>query len=262
MVSDLQLIANQLNAAKSTGPRTEAGKNIARFNARRHGLTGQFYCMSEDDELAYNAFEKRLLESLKPGDAYETQLAISIIQDQWRLNRSRSTEFNLYGQGHDEFAESTLTDSPNIQVASTMADTFREDQRAFANIALYETRIHRMIAKNEKRLSELQAERKAAEETARDEAKLLLRLAHFNGEAVDSKADIVANGAQSTASLGARVGLRSDSIEASGFVFSIARLTAEINREDLLNEARSRQKNNWSRDIPGRKTPPTHPKAA
>ncbi|MCU1327933.1 MAG: hypothetical protein JWN34_3303 [Bryobacterales bacterium] len=196
--------------------------------------------MSEDDELAYNAFEKRLLESLKPGDAYETQLAISIIQDQWRLNRSRSTEFNLYGQGHDEFAESTLTDSPNIQVASTMADTFREDQRAFANIALYETRLHRMIAKNEKRLAELQAQRKAAEETAREEAKLLLRLAHFNGESIDCKAEV----------------------EANGFVFSTARLTAEINREDLLNEARARQKNNWSRDIPGRKTPPTHPKAA
>ncbi|MCU1328765.1 MAG: hypothetical protein JWN34_4135 [Bryobacterales bacterium] len=100
MISEMQLMANQANAQKSTGPRTDEGKATARFNARRHGLTGQFYCMSEGDEAAYRVFESNLLADLKPVGAYESQLAISVIQDQWRLNRSRGVEFNAFAQGH------------------------------------------------------------------------------------------------------------------------------------------------------------------
>ena len=159
-ISDAQLRANQRNAQKSTGPRTEAGKANARFNARRHGLTGQFYCMSAQDQDAYQTFETNLLQNLKPVGNYENQIAISIIQDHWRLNRSRATEFNLYGRGHDQRADAVEASNENTHAASTMAETCRDDNRIFANIALYETRIHRIIVKNEARLAELQAERK------------------------------------------------------------------------------------------------------
>ena len=40
MPTDKQIGANRLNAEKSTGPRTEAGKNKTRLNAVTHGLTG------------------------------------------------------------------------------------------------------------------------------------------------------------------------------------------------------------------------------
>jgi hypothetical protein len=246
-ISPLQLIANQLNAQKSTGPRTESGKNIAKFNARRHGLTGQFFCMSEGDEIAWNGFQTNILSDLKPVGAYETQLAISVAQDQWRLNRSRGIEHNLYGQGHDEFADTTAACSPNVQAASTMADTFREGERTFANIALYETRIHRMIAKNEKRLKELQAERKAAEAEAREEAELITRLALMKGETLDRSAHIQANGAQSNVRLVAREGLIPTHVEANGFVFSTAEIIAKINRDETLREARHYQKHQWDR---------------
>ena len=36
--SDRRLRANRANAARSTGPRTRAGKAVARLNALRHGL--------------------------------------------------------------------------------------------------------------------------------------------------------------------------------------------------------------------------------
>ena len=39
MTSAMQIAANRANAAKSTGPRTKAGKTVAAGNARRHGLT-------------------------------------------------------------------------------------------------------------------------------------------------------------------------------------------------------------------------------
>jgi hypothetical protein len=238
--SATQRIANQRNAQKSTGPRSEDGKNNAKFNARRHGLTGQFYCMSEGDEIAYKAFEARMLPSLRPEGAYEIQLAISITQDQWRLNRSRSIEHNLYGQGHDEFAETTNACSPNVQVASTMADTFREGDRTFANIALYETRIHRMIAKNEKRLAELRAEREAAaaqireaEAQARHEAELLVRLAKFETEGFNQDGVV---------SPEVRIG---EAVEVNGFVFSTAQIRVDIARADRLATARICAKYGW-----------------
>jgi glutathione synthase/RimK-type ligase-like ATP-grasp enzyme len=38
MPSDRQIAANRNNAKKSTGPRSKAGREISRRNARRHGL--------------------------------------------------------------------------------------------------------------------------------------------------------------------------------------------------------------------------------
>ena len=41
MTSYRQIEANRRNALKSTGPRTEAGKEVSRRNALRHGLTAE-----------------------------------------------------------------------------------------------------------------------------------------------------------------------------------------------------------------------------
>jgi hypothetical protein len=41
MSSDKQVAANRLNAQRSTGPRTPAGKARVSFNALKHGLTGR-----------------------------------------------------------------------------------------------------------------------------------------------------------------------------------------------------------------------------
>ena len=39
MATEKQIAANILNAQKSTGPKTEEGKNKSRLNAKRDGLT-------------------------------------------------------------------------------------------------------------------------------------------------------------------------------------------------------------------------------
>lgn len=42
MASEKQIAANRRNAARSTGPRTSAGKTRSRINAMRHGLSRGF----------------------------------------------------------------------------------------------------------------------------------------------------------------------------------------------------------------------------
>jgi len=235
-ISPEQLEANRRNAQKSTGPKTEAGKANARFNARRHGLTGQFYCMSAQDQDAYQTFETNLLTDLKPVGHYENQIAVSIIQDHWRINRSRATEFNLYGRGHDQRAEAVDAPNENTHVAATMADTCRDDNRVFANIALYETRLHRMIIKNEKRLEELQTERKTLEKTAFQEAEMLVRFSDLVGVTPND------------------VGLPEASdpkhILANGFVFSLAQIRAKIARDQHLANAKACADYGWNRNHP------------
>jgi hypothetical protein len=248
-ISPLQLIANQLNSLKSTGPKTEAGKNVAKFNARRHGLTGQFYCMSQQDEEAYKTFEGSMLASLNPDGAYETQLAITITQDHWRLNRSRAVEFNLFGRGHDEFGDSIDAPSENTHAAGTMADTFSAEDRVFGNIALYETRIHRMIAKNEKRLDEIKAVRLAAEARALDEAELLVRYDDFLAKADIEPATIsdtiVAGMNPARACLFSANARSSEDILVNGFVFSAAAIREKIVRDHRLASAKKAASLNW-----------------
>ena len=244
-LSAAQLAANQANAQLSTGPRTEAGKAVARFNARRHGLTGQFYCMSLEDQQAYQTFETSLLESLKPVGAYETQLAISIVQDQWRLNRSRATEFNIYGLGHDQRADLVDAPSEDTHAAATMAGTHRDDHRIFANIALYETRIHRMIAKNRKELRELQTERQAAEAKAREDAELLIQMADAASQTLEQAGVALLNDGRDLF-IPFDGSAAAPQFPADGFVFSIAKLRAKLSSDRLLKQARNCAAHGWT----------------
>ena len=52
-----QIEANRLNALKSTGPRTEVGKQRSRRNAWRHGLTAETVISALDNAADYQAFE-------------------------------------------------------------------------------------------------------------------------------------------------------------------------------------------------------------
>ena len=230
-ISEAQLQANRNNAKHSTGPRTEAGKSRSRLNATRHGLTGQFFVLTEEDRAAFETFEAGLMTSLKPEGPEETQLAISIAQDHWRINRSRAIEMNTLGLGHHENSENLDADSPEVEAAIAQAQTFRRDPQYFATLALYEHRINRTIARNKKELLELQKQRREAEAQARHEAELLLRMQHKTGQ-------IPAEG------------FRNESIEVNGFVYSVVLLTQQINRAVTLKQAAFYEKHGWNTTQP------------
>ena len=253
-ISDGQRRANQANAQFSTGPRTEAGKARAAMNARRHGLTGQFFVMNEADRLAYIDFERGILESLQPAGPYENQLAVSIAQDHWRLNRSRAIEFNTFGLGHEEYADSTNAATPEVHAALTQAYTWRKENRGFTNITLYEGRVSRMITRHKKELAELQADRKAAEDLARAEAELLLRQSVMRGETLRDDQPVViecpSHGGLIPASLRAP-----GQTPVYGFVFSPSNLIAAINHKAALASARFYEKNDWNPNISYKEDP-------
>jgi hypothetical protein len=57
MTSYRQIEANRRNALKSTGPKTDAGKQVSRCNAVRHGLTAETVLSAFEDAEDYKAFE-------------------------------------------------------------------------------------------------------------------------------------------------------------------------------------------------------------
>src|SRR4030081_3853498 len=102
MPSPLQYAANRLNAIKSTGPASPKGKVRSSLNALRHGLTARVVVLPSEDMAAYQAFAKEIVDSLDPQAPFERQLAQTVADNQWRINRIRSIEDGLLADGHFE----------------------------------------------------------------------------------------------------------------------------------------------------------------
>src|SRR4051812_5680739 len=102
MTSQKQIEANERNAQKSTGPKTEQGKSITRLNAVRDNVTGQITTLSDEDRPIFEKLKAEHVAALAPKDVSELKLAHSIAWDTWRLDRLRASEMNLLARGTAE----------------------------------------------------------------------------------------------------------------------------------------------------------------
>ncbi len=143
MATEKQIEANRLNAQKSTGPRTDSGKSKSRLNAVKHGLTGHLPVMTDDERQAHDTFITGIVDSLKPADAVERQLARSVADGYWRINRVSAMENNFFA-----------------------SEACNQEDGALASLNLltvYEMRLHRKVRLDLQQLREIQAARRAGE---------------------------------------------------------------------------------------------------
>src|SRR6202795_3596115 len=167
---------NKVNAQKSTGPRTEAGKQRSKLNALRHGLTGQTVVLPTEDHSAYERHSQSFLNQYHPKDATETQLVQSLIDTSWRMNRAATVETNLFSLGIIEMEERLHANHPEAEAALAMALAFREHMRAFASISINSQRLARQFERTLALLRQVQAGRRAAEERQLDKAGKILKM--------------------------------------------------------------------------------------
>jgi hypothetical protein len=95
MTSFRQIEANRRNAQKSTGPKTERGKQRASQNAVRHGLTAETVIKLIEDKDDYRAFEMAVTADYDAESAVERELVLQLASLLWRLRRAISIETGL-----------------------------------------------------------------------------------------------------------------------------------------------------------------------
>jgi hypothetical protein len=96
MLSQKQLDANRRNAAKSTGPKTPAGRAASAANATKHGLYSPHILVSgrtfQEDPAEFDALRRRFAIALKPVGPIEEMLVDQIVTAHWRLCRAQMAE--------------------------------------------------------------------------------------------------------------------------------------------------------------------------
>jgi hypothetical protein len=219
-VSDAQLAANRANSQLSRGPVTELGKCRSSMNAIRHGLSSRTVVLPNEDVGRYQSFCQELLASLDPQTPLERELAQTVIDQQWRLNRIRTVEDGMFALQQPDSCPNPDTGSPEADAALAAASSFRQHANAFVNLTVYEQRIHRVQREALKQLKELQAERRAKEQAQLEEAIKLQKLHQMQGRSYDP--------------------------QANGFVYSSAQIDREAARRALLQTANLAENVNYN----------------
>jgi hypothetical protein len=96
MTSYRQTEANRRNALKSTGPKTEVGKQVSRCNGVRHGLTAETVISVLEDADDYKAFEAAITADYDAQSAVERELVLRLASILWRLRRATTMETGLF----------------------------------------------------------------------------------------------------------------------------------------------------------------------
>jgi hypothetical protein len=97
MTSQKQIDANRRNALKSTGPRTDVGKQKSRRNARVHGILATAFIAGagehSDEATQYTKQLEALRERYQPADAIEDLLVQRLALDSVQMASAARAEF-------------------------------------------------------------------------------------------------------------------------------------------------------------------------
>src|SRR5713226_8488702 len=93
--SPRKIQAARTNGAKSHGPKTVEGKQIASLNAVRRWLTARTVVLQNESEDQYQADLRDYLDHFRPEGKPETDLVHQLAAAQWRLARYAAVESGL-----------------------------------------------------------------------------------------------------------------------------------------------------------------------
>ena len=96
MTTERQKTANQMNARRSTGPKTPEGKAVVRLNAVRHGLLAREVVLPGEDADAFEDLWNQVRADLLPVGPIEQLLVDRIVNAMWRLRRLARAETALF----------------------------------------------------------------------------------------------------------------------------------------------------------------------
>ena len=96
MPTDKQIEANRLNAQKSTGPRTAAGKARSSANALKSGLHAKTVIIPGERECDFADLQKDYYARFQPATLEQRQYVDLMLHADWRLRRLAVAEAQLW----------------------------------------------------------------------------------------------------------------------------------------------------------------------
>jgi hypothetical protein len=158
MASEKQVQANRANAEKSTGPRSQAGKDRSRLNSRKHGLTAKMLIIVGEHADDFDQLRAELMAEYDPQSALECELVERLAGILWRLRRVPFFEAAIMDARH--------TQAGQFQMASiyrASAEREEEDEEETD----WQASVHFGFAQEDKQ-RHAQAERRAGANTHDD----------------------------------------------------------------------------------------------
>jgi hypothetical protein len=99
MATEKQIAANRRNAKRSTGPRTDRGKTIARVNAIKHGLRAEaIEVLPGEDAEAFRGLMIGLVDEYRPETPTQEHLVRRAAKLMWKEQRADRHEMMLEGR--------------------------------------------------------------------------------------------------------------------------------------------------------------------
>jgi hypothetical protein len=155
MTTPAQIAANRRNARHSTGPATDAGKEVASGNALSHGLTARQLLCADERSQEFLEFAEALRRDLAPAGAVEEQLAERIILTAWRLRRAARAERAVIDSWH-------LATQPHhlLHGETGLSRMFRKMPDNMTALSRYEAALDRALGRAYAMLERRQARRR------------------------------------------------------------------------------------------------------
>jgi hypothetical protein len=158
MSSEKQILANRLNAQKSTGPKTANGKAASRTNAFKHGLLSEDVIIPGEDPEKFAYLNSQLERELEPIGFQEAEIVERMAAFMWRLRRLHRVEAGIFVH---ERAGAGLNQAGEMSASYGLA--FIRDANganAFTKLSRYETMMERSLSRLRMDLERLQRARK------------------------------------------------------------------------------------------------------
>ena len=150
--------SNQRNARLSTGPRTTEGKTTSSQNRLAHGLCATSLLIRGESAEDFEALRQSMIDAYHPATLEERMMTDQLAEAQWRLNRARAAESEVFdlitGDALIRLSSDggEVEDSPNHLLGCAMLNF--DNHRVMANLNRYVTAAERT---RQRALKELQA---------------------------------------------------------------------------------------------------------
>jgi hypothetical protein len=158
-VSERQLAANRANAQKSTGPTSDTGKSVSKYNSLSHGLTCFMICLPGEDKEMYEEIRAEYHEYFQPDNIVVRGMVDDLAATRWRILRIARAENGLVREqmarmrAHNEKTYNQLS----IDVETALAiKALADESKISERMDRYESRLQRNFARVFKQLTELQ----------------------------------------------------------------------------------------------------------